>query len=337
MSNLTHGDAAKDACRHVLQLPFPVEASRHSAPPVVSLLLSCLATSAAMASTPPLCAFSDTAYFNSLAGSTPTVSVQFIADQPDSRGGWANYDGSAWYVASTVPSTTTMTVAVPLFPAIAGTSVAAAAAGNYNLHYVNAAKQLVAYGHGDAYIRPGWEFQGNWYVWGYNYPGQNKATYCSNYTVAFQQVVKSFRSVSSSFRFIWNPTLSDSSTMPNVGACYPGDNWVDSIGLDVYDYNYFGIDDPAQRFQHDVLDREFGLLWQQGVAQRHGKTLSYPEWGVGAVADNPYMIQAMASWFSSSATALQCYWNGGAASGYDGNLQDHPQQAVEFQADLGSP
>jgi hypothetical protein len=202
--------------------------------------------------------------------------------------------------------------------------------GTYNTHYINAAKQLLAYGHGNAYIRPGWEFQGDWYAWGYNYPGQNKTSYCSNYTVAFQQMVKSFRTVSQSFKFIWNPSLSDSSTMPNIGSCYPGDSWVDSIGLDVYDFNYSNISDPVQRFEHDVMDREFGLLWQQGVAQRHAKTLSYPEWGVGQVADNPYMVQAMASWFVSSNSSLQCYWNGSASSGYDGNLQDHPQQAAMY-------
>jgi hypothetical protein len=293
---------------------------------------------ASAASSPgPVCAYNDTSYFNGIVGTTPSVSVQFIADQPDSRGGWANYDGSAWYVASSVPATTTVSVAVPLFPAISGTSLGAAAAGTYNTHYVNAARQLLAYGHGDAFIRPGWEFQGNWYAWGYNYPGQNKTSYCSSYTVAFQQVVKSFRSVSSSFRFIWNPDLSDSSVMPNIGSCYPGDSWVDSIGLDVYDFNYFNISDPVQRFQHDVLQREFGLQWQLGVAQRHNKTLSYPEWGVGAVGDNPYMVQQMAGWFTANNTQLQCYWNGSAASGYDGNLQDYPQEAAMYQSVLRAP
>ena len=41
----------------------------------------------------------------------------------------------------------------------------------------------------------------------------------------------------------------------------------------------------------------FGLEWQRDFAARHGKLMSFPEWGVGNFGDNPFFVQQMHDWF----------------------------------------
>jgi beta-mannanase len=239
-------------------------------------------------------------------------------------------------MAHKYPPHAELVVAVPIVPEVPGVTLQKAAQGDYQQHYTAAAQALARYGHGDAIVRIGWEFQGNWFPWGYNYPGQDKAHFCSNYKAAFRNVVKAFRGVSQDFKFDWNPALSDSSQMPDLAACYPGDDDVDMIGLDIYDFNYAHIGDPKQRFKHDVLDRQYGLEWQAKFAAEHHKPLSYPEWGAGGVGDNPYFIGAMHDWFDNHNVAYQCYWDAPRSSGYNGELSEHPAQRAMFQRLFGA-
>jgi hypothetical protein len=44
----------------------------------------------------------------------------------------------------------------------------------------------------------------------------------------------------------------------------------------------------------------FGLEWQRDFAARHGKLMSFPEWGVGNFGDNPFFVQQMHDWFAKN-------------------------------------
>ena len=90
---------------------------------------------------------------------------------------------------------------------------------------------------------------------------------------------------------------------------YPGDDVVDYIGLDVYDFKYEGS--PQERWDKLYLKAPFGLEWHRDFAARHGKLMSYPEWGVGQFGDNPFFIQQMHDWFvqNQDNIAYAAYFN----------------------------
>ena len=48
----------------------------------------------------------------------------------------------------------------------------------------------------------------------------------------------------------------------------------------------------------------FGLEWHREFAARHGKRMSYPEWGVGNFGDNPFFIQKMHDWFAENEDSI---------------------------------
>ena len=76
---------------------------------------------------------------------------------------------------------------------------------------------------------------------------------------------------------------------------YPGDDVVDYIGLDVYDFKFEGS--AQERWNTFYMNAAFGLAWHKQFAERHNKPMSFPEWGVGQFGDNPYFIQQMHDWF----------------------------------------
>ncbi len=66
-----------------------------------------------------------------------------------------------------------------------------------------------------------------------------------------------------------------------------------------------------ERWQTLYLKAPFGLEWHRDFAARHGKRISFPEWGVGHAGDNPYFIQKMHDWFveNSDSIAYAAYFN----------------------------
>jgi hypothetical protein len=99
-------------------------------------------------------------------------------------------------------------------------NAAEAAAGSYNAHYRGVAEQLASYGHDDAIIRVVWEFNGDWYPWGYLVRGQDQDHYAKNSRAAFRKLVNSFRRVSPNFQFVWSPALEDGNHMPTYRHTY---------------------------------------------------------------------------------------------------------------------
>jgi hypothetical protein len=246
--------------------------------------------------------------------------VQSVA----TRNGWDNYEGSAWYLASTESADRRLTVAVGFFPDSVGGTMAEAAAGSYNAHYRVVAEQLASYGHDDAIIRVAWEFNGDWYPWGYLVPGQDQDHYAKNYRAAFRKLVNSFRRVSPNFQFVWNPALEDGNHMPTYRHTYPGDAYVDCIGPDVYDNSSDAETNPATRWAKEDAEPLADIAQ---MAAEHGKPVCVPEWGVGdtPIGDNPYFINAMADWLASQpSVGYAAYWSGDQYSGYQGDLDLYP-------------
>jgi hypothetical protein len=122
----------------------------------------------------------------------------------------------------------------------------------------------------------------------------------AEYIKAFRRVVEIFRRHSASFKFDWCPGWGPQE-MP-ADTSYPGDDVVDYIGLDVYDFKHEGS--VEERWNNFYVKAPFGLEWHREFAHLHGKRMSYPEWGVGNFGDNPFFIQQMHNWFMKNEDSI---------------------------------
>jgi hypothetical protein len=229
-----------------------------------------------------------------------------------------------------------LVVSVPMWPATGG-SLKDAAAGMYNGRYAELAKTLVTDGRADSIIRLGWEFNTPYFRW-----QVKTAAGAALYAEAWRQAVTSMRSVAGQrFAFVWNPNLSNVGVDPALA--YPGDAYVDDIGLDVYDRSLTPGANAAQRWD-DLVHQRYGLQWQADFASAHGKPIAFPEWGLvhdpgspTAGGDDPNFISQMHAWFASHNTAFEDYFNASAGGAQfaldDGNF---PQATAVYRRLFGN-
>ncbi len=164
-----------------------------------------------------------------------------------------------------------------------GENLRAVAAGRNDGEYRLVAEYLVEAGYGDAIIRLGHEYDGDWAP----YSARDNA---EAYVAAFRHVHDVLSDVSPSFRFDWTSTAAH--FVEYGPAAYPGDDVVDVIGLDIYWRDAEPIDDEMwQRRFEPVLRAHLEF------AQERGKPVSYPEWG-RAFADESKFVEFMYGWFS---------------------------------------
>jgi hypothetical protein len=210
-----------------------------------------------------------------------------------------------------------LVLGVPMIPTRAGRpmgTLAAGAAGAYDGEFATLARTLVHYGEGNAILRLGWEFNGTWYPW--SVTNQTDAT---NFAVYYRKIVTTMRSVSgASFRYVWNPT---SGPEPESAQnAYPGDAYVDYVGLDLYD-QVWGIPlDPTLAWPRYVTEAN-GLQWLSSFAATHHKPEVIPEWGVTirsdghGLGDDSLFVAKMAKWISTHDVAFTSYFDVDAPDG----------------------
>jgi len=240
-------------------------------------------------------------------------------------------------------------------------SLQAGADGKYNGYYETLAQKLVAHGLGNSILRIGWEMNGGWYTWhGSDHP---KA-----WAAYFVQIVKTMRAVEGAhdLKFVWNPAT-DYLQFP-AEACYPGDEFVDIIGIDIYDQSWLkdsypfpkdASEDEKLRRQKKVWDQwiyngNHGVKFWTDFARKQNKPLAVCEWGVcdrkdghGGL-DNPYFIEQMHRFITDPANnvVFHCYFDVEAGDGKhqlspgkDGKNGTHttlfPKSAAKFQELFG--
>jgi hypothetical protein len=163
----------------------------------------------------------------------------------------------------------------------------------------------------NAVIRLGWEMNltggevGTSGAWSWRVGNSGGSTNANTqYVTAFQHVAAIAHSYG--FKVDW---------CPNIGAVsgpaehfYPGDSYVDYIGLDFYDL--YVAASPAAAWSY-YLTEPYGLYWHAAFAALHGKPLVYDEWGIGAEGDaqGAYVVAQMAAWTKSNNVAWLHAWN----------------------------
>jgi len=226
-----------------------------------------------------------------------------------------------------------MTWGVPMLPKSGGATLAVGATGAYDHYFATIAQYLVANRQASSIIRLGWEFNGNWFPWA-------AATCPTCFVTYFQKIVTTMRAVPGAhFQFEWNPDLG-TVYLPPTDA-YPGNRYVDIIGLDVYDNVPYSTN--AQGRWQFLLDNPFGLEWVVGFAQSHGKPVAFPEWGLGygstSGGDDPYFISRMAKYIDAHPQIVSAlYFNyNGSGSTYNGSLlSQSPNSQAQFVKSFGS-
>ncbi|MFG3023115.1 glycoside hydrolase family 26 protein [Streptomyces sp. NPDC048254] len=164
------------------------------------------------------------------------------------------------------------------------------AAGRYDGHFRALARRLVTVGAPDTVVVLGWEMNGVTYT---HRCGPDPAAWKAYWV----RIVTAMRSVPGQrLRFDFTPNRGRDA-VPWT-RCYPGDRFVDIIGMDAYD-------SPRGMSFAEQVTEPYGLRDQVRFARAHGKPVSYPEWGLYENGDDPAYIKGMVKWFADNRALYQ--------------------------------
>jgi hypothetical protein len=205
------------------------------------------------------------------------------------------------------------------------------------------AHQLVAHDRGDSVIRVGLEANGDWFPWGAT------AATAGDFKAAFRRVVTIMRAQAPHLTFWFDTSAGSalaggSSRMDALTALYPGDDVVDGISMDHFDFYQLVAKDDAAFGAAMRPSRGPGLADAANFARSHGKGFGVPEWGLHSVqgpGDNPFFMRAMFGFFTANRDVLvfEDYFN--EPDPYIANALfdagNNPQSAAVYQSLWGRP
>ncbi len=235
---------------------------------------------------------------------------------------WSTIEHPQSVLASWFGKGYSMVWGVPMLPNKGGSSLRMGATGAYNQYFATLARAMVAAGQGSSIIRLGWEFNGIWFPWG-------ASGHAGQFVAYWRQIVTTMRSVpGADFTFEWNPSRGDLGA-GNLAAFYPGNKYVDYVGLDVFDVEWQSYPGAKAEFSH-IEAGPYGLDWLAAFSKQHNKPMVFPEWGLGwgqsnngaavtgsgAVGggDNSVFITDMTRWFATHRVFEATYWDFGSSS-----------------------
>ncbi len=224
---------------------------------------------------------------------------------------WANISDPSWFTSRWASRPRNQIVGVPILPSPTnGATFALGAAGNYDSYFTLLAQRLVAQGFGSSVIRMAWEFNGNWMPWSVS--DSVTGMHGTDFIAYWQRLVGLFRAQSTNFKFCWNPTLGTNYYDPENA--YPGDSYVDYIGLDHYDGGTTAHPTFSERWSW-YRTQARGLDWHVTFSTAHNKPMTFDEWGLwapgwsgGGGGDDPAFIQAVYDWITTHNFAYASFW-----------------------------
>jgi hypothetical protein len=186
---------------------------------------------------------------------------------------------------------------------------ALAAQGSFDGWYDLYAQKLAASGRQDLIVRVGWEHN-HTRAW---FSGVDPV----NYKLAFQRIVGIIRARNPNVLIEWC-NVKKGKQPGSIVDCYPGNNFVDIIGVNYYDC-WPALNDQA------TWDTQYLRLYQNGpwgigawlkLAVDNGKLFACSEWGIAVgkspgATDNPFYIRKMFEFFTANQKyiAYENYFN----------------------------
>ena len=231
---------------------------------------------------------------------------------------WQHISAPVWWVDHWAPDRGNhhLVLSVPLLPD-SGADLASGAAGAYDQHFRDLATLLVERGLGATTLRLGWEFNAGEFPWSVQPDGGDSGNATAeNFAEYWRHVVTAMREVpGADFAIDW--TVNNGVNPVSAEDAYPGDDYVDIIGVDAYD-KVWGehaseVSDQAERWQLVRSAENEGLDYWAAFASEHGKAVSIPEWGVSTGdhggGDNPYYMREMLQWMQDNGVVYDSYFN----------------------------
>ncbi len=225
----------------------------------------------------------------------------------------------------------TWVISQPFFPTSGG-DVRSCATGAYNARWAEFGRWLTAQGRGASIVRLAWEFNGNWFPW-------STSNNPEPWVGCFQKVVTAIRQTDPQIRIDWAMNAHTDGAFN----FYPGDSYVDIVGIDTFDQWPASTDENSWNTQCDDAE---GLCSVIRFARAHGKKFSVPEWGlVGrsdtgagragqAGGDNPFYVRKMHETFVANSDLLsyESYFNDSDAGNVHSSLINPAEQPNAAQA-----
>jgi hypothetical protein len=207
---------------------------------------------------------------------------------------------------------------------------------------------LINHGQPNAIIRMATEFNlGSTFPWGINI---YDTTQVANFVAAERTFVTDVRSLlGQHFMIDWNIALDPGNPGQNIVMnAYPGDAYVDYIGLDSYDqvvpYGSAWTNPQEQWSRHyNGYNGANGIKVYLDYARAHGKKISFPEWGLGwiygppAPLEDPYYINQMFALMNdpNNNVAWESFWEDSNGLYTSDSAHRSPQSIAAFIADYG--
>lgn len=182
-------------------------------------------------------------------------------------------------------------VALPLFPESSSMAETASGANNDEFEATGA---KIAQVDPEGYVRTGWEMNI------VNWPWRVTEGNVGEYVEAFRQQAVSLRKGGPNLRIVWNPNGGVGNSLADATKAYPGDEYVDVIGIDQYDW--------AGESWEQVQKGPGGLDEWANFARAHGKKMALPEWGVhqgdGGGGDDGEFVRSMMTWLEQNSDVI---------------------------------
>jgi len=192
------------------------------------------------------------------------------------------------------------------------------AAGEFDELWRDFGNLMVRHGRGDSIVRLGWEFNERTMPW--------RGTDTEAYIGCYRHAADNIRATNPDVILDWTINAHSSPDGLCGGRstnCYPGDQYVDIVGIDNYDH--FPWSPSKAAFDRTAAAPE-GLTWLFDFARSHGKRFSVGEWGVVPTGDagreNPGYIRWMHEWFAARAPwlAYEAYFSDCGKGGVQSSL-----------------
>jgi hypothetical protein len=246
---------------------------------------------------------------------------------------WSDITTPLWTYSRWAGTPYTTVFGVAPIPENDGATLAGCANGDYNYHWTRFASTISAAGLANqSIIRLGWEFTGDWYIW--------QASDPAAFVSCWRQIYRTVEAIAPGLRWDWNVNRGPAQSLSNPADAYPGDAYVDYVGVDSYDIWPGATTEETWQRQYSG---PLGLKHWADFAAAHGKQLTVPEWGVypGTAqsghngGDNPFYIAKMYEFFRSLGPRLgyESYFNE-TAPYYAGSLEQNPAAAAQYLREL---
>jgi hypothetical protein len=233
--------------------------------------------------------------------------------------------------------TAPLVLSVPLLadptPQDPAPSLAGVAQGRYDASFRALARSLAAHGLGATTLRLGWEANSpENYAW-------SAVPDPDAYRAAFRRVVGVVRAEAPAARFDWGLTVAVDGAF-DARRCYPGDDVVDVVGLDVYDMSPQPLAADERWDWYQCAPGGLDEIAEFAVA--HGKPLGVDEWAVASRTwngggDDPAFVERFRAWMDRWPVAHEIY-NEVEYPYSDGRLllgDRNPRAAAEYVAQFG--